>query len=351
MPIKFSGYMKAILVSVFVVAGWATAGGQALAEPAPGAVKVTTDNFIRAESDVYFSRIVKDNGFGRFNPTRNLPDIHRQLIIRLNRDTLYSAAVVDLDAGPVTLSVPDAGQRFLSVQIINEDHFTTRLIHEPGEYVLTRAEVGTRYAMLGVRILVNPDEPRDLDAVHDLQDRLRLTQADKGRFEIPNWDMESLKTVRRHLVALSALLPDARSMFGSKDEVEPVRHLLGTAFGWGGNPEKEATYLNVNPARADGKTVYRLTVGEVPVDGFWSISVYNAEGFFQENPLGRYAINNITAKKDASGNITVQFGGCKRQTDNCIPTMPGWNYMVRLYRPHQAILDGSWKFPEAQIVK
>src|SRR5207245_6106615 len=34
--------------------------------------------------------------------------------------------------------------------------------------------------------------------------------------------------------------------------------------------------------------------------------------------------------------------------DNCLPTMPGWNYMVRLYRPRAEILNGTWTFPEAQ---
>ena len=42
----------------------------------------------------------------------------------MNRDTLYSAAVFDLDAGPVSITLPDAGRRFLSMQVINEDHYT-----------------------------------------------------------------------------------------------------------------------------------------------------------------------------------------------------------------------------------
>ena len=76
--------------------------------------------------------------------------------------------------------------------------------------------------------------------------------------------------------------PDVRQA----DEVDPVRHLIGTAIGWGGNPEQDATYLNFNPPANDGTTVHKLTVpAEVPVDGFWSISLYNAEGFFQENDL------------------------------------------------------------------
>jgi hypothetical protein len=58
--------------------------------------------------------------------------------------------------------------------------------------------------------------------------------------------------------------------------VDPVRHLIGTAAGWGGNPDKDATYLNITPAKNDGTTVYKVVVKDVPVDAFWSISVYNA---------------------------------------------------------------------------
>jgi hypothetical protein len=88
----------------------------------------------------------------------------------------------------------------------------------------------------------------------------------------------------------------------------------------------------------------------VPVDGFWSISVYNAKGFFEENALNAYSLNNLTAKPDPGGGYTIQFGSCETQTPNCLPIVKGWNYTVRLYRPRKEILDGSWKLPEAQPV-
>ena len=136
-------------------------------------------------------------------------------------------------------------------------------------------------------------------------------------------------------------------MFGAKDEVDPVRHLIGTAMAWGGNPDKDAIYLNVTPARNDGTTVYRLTVNDVPVDAFWSISVYNAQGYFEPNQYDAYTLNSVTAKKRKDGSVTVQFGGCDGKVDNCLPITPGWNYVVRLYRPHTEILSGEWTFPEA----
>jgi hypothetical protein len=73
----------------------------------------------------------------------------------------------------------------------------------------------------------------------------------------------------------------------------------------------------------DGKTIYRLHVKDVPVDGFWSISLYNQKGHYEQNPYNAYSLNNITAKKDADGSVSVQFGRCGGKILHCLPIM-GW---------------------------
>lgn len=105
-------------------------------------------------------------------------------------------------------------------------------------------------------------------------------------------------------------------MFGDVGDVDPVRHMIGTAGGFGGNPEKEAIYLNSFPEKNDGKTPYVLTVKDVPVDGFWSVSVYNGEGFFEKNEANMYSFNNLTAKRNNDGSITINFGSDPKQLNN-----------------------------------
>jgi hypothetical protein len=129
-----------------------------------------------------------------------------------------------------------------------------------------------------------------------------------------------------------------------------VQRLIGAASAWGANPPKDATYLNVVPAKNDGATVYKLVVRDVPVDGFWSVSRYNEKGYFEKNSRDAYTINNITGKKSADGSVVIQFGGCDGNIPNCLPIEKGWNYMVRLYRPSEEILKGKWSFPAAQPV-
>ncbi|CAN7674485.1 DUF1254 domain-containing protein [Mesorhizobium sp. LjRoot246] len=319
------------------------------ADPVP----VTVNNFIRAESDLYLSVVaLKEGGFGKFEHHRDLSPVDAQTIIRQNRDTLYSAAVFDLDAGPVTITLPDAGKRFMSLQMINEDEYSPAAVYTPGKHTLTKQKIGTRYVLVGVRTLVDPGDPADMDKVHALQDAIKVQQpGGPGKFEVPNWDPASQKKVRDALIVLGTTLTDTSLAFGTKDEVDPIQRLISAATTWGGNPRKDAIYLNFTPSKNDGKAIYKLHVKDVPVDGFWSISLYNPQGYFQKNDYDAYSLNNITSKKNADGSADVQFGGCDGKIANCLVIMPGWNYTVRLYRPRAEILNGKWQFPEPQPVK
>jgi hypothetical protein len=330
----------------------AAASSVALAQsPSDAAVPVTVDNYDRAQSDVYFALNVKGGGFGKFLSLREPVPLDKQGIIRPNRDTLYSGAVFDLDAGPVTVMLPDAGKRFMSMQVINEDQYTPAVYYGAGSRNLTKEGIGTRYVLVVVRMLVDPANPQDVQQVHALQDRLEVSQQTPGTFQIPNWHEASLKKVRTALLRLGETISDTRRMFGAKeDQVDPVRHLVGTALLWGGLPERDALHLPVTPDRNDGTTVHQLTVRDVPVDGFWSITVYNAEGYLEPNQYNVYAVNNITAKKGTDGSVAIQFGGCGGETPNCLAIMKDWNYTVRLFRPRPEILDATWKVPEAEPV-
>lgn len=126
---------------------------------------------------------------------------------------------------------------------------------------------------------------------------------------------------------------------------------MGVAVGWGGLQRKDALYLPTQVAKNDGKRAYTLSVPkDVPVDGFWSVTVYDKERYMVKNKYDAYSFNNVTAKHGADGSITIHFGG-DPEADNYLPIMDGWLYIVRFYQPKAEILDGSWKFPEAVEVK
>jgi para-nitrobenzyl esterase len=314
-------------------------------------VPVTVDNFARAESDLYFAQRVASGGLGRIVHTREVTPIDSQTVVRMNRDTLYSSGVFDLAAGDVTLTLPDTGKRFMSLLLINQDHYVVDILYQPGPHRITRARAGTRYLYAIVRTLVDANSPADIAAAHAAQDGIRVAQAGVGRWEAPQWDPASQAKVRDALGVLGTTLASSDHAFGARDAVKPVDHLIGVAIGWGGNPVKEARYLNVVPAANDGTVVHSLTVKDVPVDGFWSITLYNEKGYMEKNEHGAYSLNNLTAQPNPDGSITVRFGGDRKGAANWLPIMPGWNYTVRLYRPRQELLSGAWTFPQAQPVK
>lgn len=330
----------------------AAASQLASAQPTAGApVPVTVENYNRAQTDVNFAGVAKSGAFGHFRHGRELARPDPRGIVRPNRDTLYSFAIFDLDAGPVTISLPDPGKRFMAMQVVNQDQYTRAVHYGAGRHTLTRDAIGTRYAIAVVRFFGDYADSREVREVHALQDAIEVGVTSPGTFEVPRWDEASRQAVQSALLQLGTTVSDTRRMFGaSAAEVDPVKHLIGSAMLWGGNPERDALYLPITPARNDGATVHRMTIADVPVDGFWSVSVYDSEGYFQPNPRNAYALNSLTATKGADGSTRIQFGGCDGQVPNCLPITKGWNYTVRLFRPRPEILDGRWKFPLAQPV-
>lgn len=304
---------------------------------------VNVDNFVRAETDRMFRDIQREaGGINAFQHKRTPAPIDEQTVIRLNRDTLYSFAIVDLQSG-VTLTLPETDGRYMSAMIVNNDHFVSDVLHDPGTHALDEARVGTRYALVGVRTLVDPSNPEDVAAVVAVQDRMSLDASGGEEFVPPEYDTESLDATRDALLALATRMLSFDRMFGNRDEVAQVRHLIGTAAGWGGLPTSEAAYIGVEP-QTPGEDA-ELVLRDVPVDAFWSVSVYDAKGFFRPNEYDRYSVNSVTATPNEDGSHTVRFVHGAPTGPNDIPVPAAWNYLVRFYRPRPAFFDGTWTLP------
>ena len=311
------------------------------------AVSVNVDNFARAESDRMFASFAAQaGGVNRLHHHRAPTPVEDQPVIRMNRDTLYSAAVVDISDG-ATLTIPESGDRYVSVMVVNQDHYINRVFHDAGEYRLTVDEFDTPWVAVAARVLVDPADSDDVAAVNALQDRFAIRADSAKPFAAPEYDVANLDGTRAALLELARGLTGFDHAFGAKVDVDPVRHLLGTAAGWGGLPDDEARYIGVEPRLPVGE--YRLVVDDVPVDGFWSISVYNRDGYFEPNDRGAYSVNNLTATRGDDGAVTVHFGG-DDDRPNLLPITEGWNYTVRLYRPRPEVMNGAWSFPQVEQI-
>ena len=311
--------------------------------------KVTSHNYVRAETDFQMKGYIeKLDCFGKLHHSRKPYDVDNQVTVRGNRDTLYSFGVFDLKF-PLTITLPDPKGRYQSLMIVNQDHSIWGF-YGPKTGTLTEEKVGTRYVFLTVRTFADPNDEQDLKEAYRLQDAVNLEQADIGKFEVPDWSKDEVERMRETINVVASVATDTSGMFGKKEELDPVYWMLGAALGWGGLPAEDSTYVNVFPEKNDGKTPYTLTVRDVPVDAFWSVTLYDAKGWMPVNKYNAYSFNNVTAQKNTDGSITIHFGGDPKQP-NFLPIVPGWNYIVRLYQPRKEILDGSWKFPDPEAVE
>ncbi len=312
-------------------------------------VQVTADNYVRAESDFQMKGYIENlNCFGKFTHSRKPYDVDNQVTVRGNRDTLYSFGVFDLTS-PLSITLPDPKGRYQSLMIVNQDH-SISVSYSPRKVTLTKESVGTRYVFLTVRTFMDPNDKSDVKAAYRLQDAVHVEQADIGKFEVPNWKKDQVEQMRDTINVVASTVTDPSKMFGKKEELDPVYWMLGAALGWGGLPAAAATYVNVVPEKNDGKTPYTLTAKDVPVDAFWSVTLYDDKGWMPVNKYNAYSFNNVTAKKNEDGSITIHFGGDPKQS-NFLPIVPGWNYIVRLYQPKKEILDGTWTFPNPDLVE
>ncbi len=312
-------------------------------------VVVNVDNFVRAETAAQFDRMLQMPGAGinKIAHVRNPVALDSQNVIRMNRDTLYSSVLMDISEG-ATLTVPDLGDRYMSLMVINEDHYVNKVYDAAGTYDLTMEEFHTPYVLIVVRTLVNASDPADVEEANTLQDQITVKAASAKPYTHPDYDQVSYEATYAALIDLSRGITDLKGMFGKKEEVREVRHLVSAAFAWGGLPEDEAYYINVEPNLPVG--AYEITVKDVPVDAFWSVSVYNKDGYFQENEYNAYNVNNISGIPNEDGSFTVHFGGDPNSV-NYLHILEGWNYGIRLYQPREEILDGTWTFPSVKPVQ
>jgi len=311
---------------------------------------VTVANLVRAETDHMIRAQIEafDLKFSEITHLRNPITPENQSVIRSNQDTFYSATVLDLSK-PVTITLPEADGRFMSMLVISQDHYNFGEA-QPGAYELTEESVGTRFAYLLFRTFVDVTDPKDIAAAHAAQDAIGISGGGDGPFEAPDWNQADLEKARIAVSSLSELGFDAGDAFRREEEVQPVAHLIGALAGWGGQPPSMAVYEIVSVEKNDGKTPHAVTVKDVPVDAFWSITVYNAHGYLEANDLGVNSYNNFSAQPNEDGSYTIHFGGCDEGRINCLPITPGWNYTIRMYQPRAEILDGSWRFPAPQPV-
>ena len=312
---------------------------------------VTEENYDLAETQGIFESYVKKiadatgtNGVGVFWHVKTGADPKDKTIPRINFDTIYSWSIIDFTED-LTLTMPETNGRYQSAWFIDEEHYNPMALNDAGEYTITKEDIGTRYAMIGIRTQANTADPADLAEAGKLQEKLKLSQKDRGSY-VPSykWNHEEVLKMRAHF---EQVIKDknitSEVMFGKRGTMTDEQHNAGTAGGWGGFEKEQAVYPLYYPTSTEHQT---LTLKDVPAGAFWSVTVYDDGGFAQTDT---YNINSQFAVKNEDGSVTINFGGDKN-ADNYMETFEGWTITLRIYRPQEAYFNGEWKKPELKIV-
>ncbi len=309
-------------------------------------IPVTEENYETAESDLAFQNITKLVGSNAWYHFPGLTPLDNQTVVRMNRDTIYSAYIADLSSGG-TISIPDIGNRYISVMVVQNDHYIDQVFTNPGTHKIISK---TKFAMIAARVQIDPNDPSDLERVKQIQDKLIVTTGSHKQHVMPNYDMKQLVALRNALTEEGSKLGNQRNMQGAHGQVDPRMHMYGTAIGWGMLPDSEAQYFSyyskgdvMNPDNCSQAT---YQAPKVNGNGFYSLTIYNNQGYiaFDKAVLNK---NNIEYNDD--GSFTVSYGNCPEGSKNLMPVAKGWDVMMRIYKPDLEQTK-SYRLPEPKVV-
>lgn len=352
--------MKATQASVFLVT--TMIANAVMAEPvdtlndffSPQGETVTSASYPTDETSNQLLKNQDIAGVNNLHHKRQLTPTDQQPVVRMNRDTYYSMAVVDVSKG-ATITMPEVPEgKYISVQPVTEDHRIQPMFYGAGTFELT-THTGSH-----VYVIVRLDATFTEAEAAKYQDQMAISANSSNPFKAEPVNQESFKRVED---ALKAQMPAITKRDG-KDALVGMftaptddsnklftqeKYEVGAAIGWGGAQEIDNIYEVSGNFPAD--TCHIATFQDPKNKAFWSITVYDKAGFMF-NDLANLSSNTVTPNAD--GTYTVSFG-CGEDALHNIKTANDsgvFNLGIRHYQPTELVsVDGYRILPTVKAVK
>ncbi|MCZ6703464.1 MAG: DUF1214 domain-containing protein [Ignavibacteria bacterium] len=312
----------------------------------------TPETYAQAESYSFMENFIGRSGINKFFHFKTLSKMEDHWVVSPNNDVLYSLCVVDA-TGDFTLIIPDikGDDRLVSVQIIDGNHFTPKHFYGSGEYNFPKGTFNTPQIVVGVRVEVNGTNPKDIEyIVNEVQPKFEII-AKSAENHIPKIDKEAMVKLRKALLPYYEKLPNTfGGMTKNASEVKDEWYrMLCTAGAWGLSEDEHAMYAIYAPGLKADKC-YKATYQVPPQDGFWSITMYDANKYLVSND--RNIINKYNVKYNEDGTFTVYFGSKEQCGDvsNRLDIVDGWNFLMRAYKADVEAFK-KYKMPEVEVVE
>lgn len=298
---------------------------------------MTSDEYRFYETAINFNHYANTLGDGvnKFTHMTSTVTVENQIVVRSNNDTLYSPAVVDTRKG-ASFTLPDTGNRYISAIIFDEYHYPYGMIHKPGTHEI---KVDTDYALILIRTAFDgsPEDARYV--VENIQPKMKISAGSSIPYKMPE-DLDEKKPIldkiNRELRAIGSKLANFSSLYHERAECKTNpkaewEGLLATAVAWGIIPATESTFIMDDPGLGTDRC-YSATYKVPPYGAFWSITIYDENGFLFSNTNSIVNDHNVVMNKD--GSFTVHYGSAEQCGDvpNRLDTTKGWNIIMRVYQ-------------------
>jgi hypothetical protein len=306
---------------------------------------VTPESYPTDETSRQILKNQNSIGLNKFLHKRQLTPTDNQPVVRMNRDTYYSLAVVDVSDG-ASVTMPEIPEgKYVSVQPVTEDHRIQAMRYGPGTFDLT-THTGTH-----LYLVVRLDATFSEAEAKEIQDQMTIQANSAKKFETTPVNKESFVKVEEELKAqmpalvqrdgvnaLNGMFTDPRDE--SNQLFTEEKYEVGAAVGWGGAQMVDNIYeISGNYSIDD---CYQLTFEDPKNRAFWSITVYDEKGFMF-NDLANYSSNTAQANED--GTYTISFGCGEDAPNNLEIANPSnvFNIAVRHYQPSKRVLEDGYR--------
>ncbi len=313
----------------------------------PGQLGMSAGDYIQAESRAVFADFRDRSGINRFFHFTGLTKAADHWVVSPNNDTIYSIAAVNARNG-FKLKLPTVGERFISAQIITENHVTPFYLYGGGTFEFSADDFDTDFVVVGVRIGTDGTEADIRTVVEVLQPQYAIEDA-APEDDIPAVDRALLAKVRAGLLAEYSKLPNTfgamRKRTADVGDWEYFTYV--TAGAWGLSPDENAMYAIGGPRDGKGGMCYTASFPPVPAAAFFSITAYGP-GKYLMTDEDNIVSSNRGVVTDADGSFDVAFGGaaCRSLAPNFVATPEdGWSFLLRAYRPDVEAFE-AYKMPE-----
>ena len=204
------------------------------------------------------------------------------------------------------------------------------------------------------RIGIEPGKSFDFDKV-DPAVKKALERMPKGAQELMKWKVATLARV----VNSWSMNTDTMGVYGNYY----LKRAMGAQIGLGANLPEDAIYpLNLGDESGkplDGTNKYTIHFEKgatPPVNAFWSITLYDQDGFQVGNSLNRFAVSSwMPFQYNPDGSFDLYFQnqtpGAEKET-NWLPAPKGsFNLCMRLHAPKSEAMTGKWNLPPVMKVQ